>query len=135
MVSLPSLMFFSFSYGGSIQSDNLKLLLELTLARGNIKSIFRVFKVMHGKLNVDKEQFHLSPFRDSRITVESSSRVRRPIWRYWCQDFTPSKTTQTANKAMPRKELWAISSVTVGRKLELSPHLIFNWLKIHFFFT
>ena len=34
---------------GLIQPEGLKILLEFTLARGNLKSIFRVLKLLYGK--------------------------------------------------------------------------------------
>lgn len=34
---------------GSIQPESLKMLLDYTLARGNLKSIFKVLKLLYGK--------------------------------------------------------------------------------------
>ena len=40
---------FFFRHEGSIQPDSLKILLEYTLARGNLTSIFKVLKLLYGK--------------------------------------------------------------------------------------
>ena len=37
-----------------MQPDSLKVLLEFTLARGNLRSIFRVLKLLYGKEIVKK---------------------------------------------------------------------------------
>lgn len=39
----------TFRYEGSIQPESLKILLEFSLARGNLKSIFKVLKLLYGK--------------------------------------------------------------------------------------
>ena len=36
-------------YEGSVQPESLKILLEYTLARGNLTSIFKVLKLLYGK--------------------------------------------------------------------------------------
>ena len=41
--------FFLFRLQGSIQPESLKMLLDYTLARGNLKSIFKVLKLLYGK--------------------------------------------------------------------------------------
>lgn len=40
---------FHFRYEGSIQPESLKILLEFTLARGNLTSLFKVLKLLYGK--------------------------------------------------------------------------------------
>ena len=40
---------FRFRYEGSIQPESLKILLEFTLARGNLTSLFKVLKLLYGK--------------------------------------------------------------------------------------
>ena len=40
---------FCFRYEGSIQPESLKILLEFTLARGNLTSLFKVLKLLYGK--------------------------------------------------------------------------------------
>lgn len=40
---------FLFRYEGSIQPESLKILLEYTLTRGNLTSIFKVLKLLYGK--------------------------------------------------------------------------------------
>ena len=42
-------VWFCFRYEGSIQPESLKIVLEYTLARGNLKSIFKVLKLLYGK--------------------------------------------------------------------------------------
>lgn len=40
---------FHFRYEGSIQPESLKILLEFTLARANLTSLFKVLKLLYGK--------------------------------------------------------------------------------------
>ena len=43
---------FRFRYEGSIQPESLKILLEFTLARGNLTSLFKVLKLLYGKEHI-----------------------------------------------------------------------------------
>ena len=49
LVLFVFLNFFLFRLQGSIQPESLKMLLDYTLARGNLKSIFKVLKLLYGK--------------------------------------------------------------------------------------
>lgn len=44
-----SLVLFVCRNEGSIQPESLKILMEFTLARGNLNSIFKVLKLVYGK--------------------------------------------------------------------------------------
>ena len=39
----------TYRHEGSIQPESLKIVLEFSLARGNLKSIFKVLKLLYGK--------------------------------------------------------------------------------------